>query len=156
MTRNKLIAKFGITFIGICSFLICGFNKVEGAEWKLFQATSTGNIYYFDSTSIKHLPKDFVRVVVRIIETTGFSEEELNGLKDPKKTKDVIQKAHERSTGEWKQVFEINCSQGMFRISLATSYDRDGNIKDDYEIPSEWLSIPPNSVTNYLRKMICP
>jgi hypothetical protein len=156
MKWNKSLIKFGIIAIGICSFLICGFNRAEGAEWKLYQATSVGNIYYYDSTSIKHLPNDFVQVVVRIIETTGFSEEELNGLKDPKKTRDVIEKARKRSTGEWKQVFEINCSQGMFRISSATSYDRNGNIKDDYEIPSEWLAIPPNSVTNHLSKMICP
>jgi len=118
----------------MCSLFIYGFSKVGAAEWKLFQATSVGNIYYFDSANIKHFPNDVVWVWVRIIETTGFSEEELKGLKDPKKAKDVIKKAHERSTGEWKQLFEIMCSHRMSRTLSATLYDKDGSIKDDYEM----------------------
>jgi len=156
MIRNKWFAKFGITLVGIWSLFIYGFCKAEAAEWKLFQAATTGNIYYFDSTSIKHFPNDVVWVWVRIVETTGFSEEDLKGLKDPKKAKDVLKRAHERSTGEWKQLFEIMCSNRMVRTLSATLYDRDENIKEDYEIPSEWVYIPPNSVTSHLIKMICP
>jgi hypothetical protein len=156
MIRNKWFAKFGITLIGICLLFIYGFCKAEAEEWKLFQATTTGNIYYFDSTSIKHFPNDVVWVWVRIVETTGFSEEDLKGLRDPKKAKNVLKRAHERSAGEWKQLFEIMCSTRMVRTLSATLYDKDGNIKEDYEIPSEWVYIPPNSVTNHLIKMICP
>jgi hypothetical protein len=156
MIRNKWFAKFGITLIGIWSLFIYGFCKAEAAEWKLFQATTTGNIYYFDSTSIKHFPNDVAWVWVRIVETTGFSEEDLKGLKDPQKAKNVLKRAHERSTGEWKQLFEIMCSNRMVRTLSATLYDKDGNIKEDYEIPSEWVYIPPNSITSHLIKMICP
>ncbi len=156
MKWNKLLIKVGITFIGILLFFIYGFNEAEGAEWKLFQATSTGSIYHYDSTGIKRFANNSLWVWVRIIETVGLSKEDLKRLEDPERAVDVIEKAQEKSTGVWKQLFEINCSERMFRILSATLYDKKGSIKDDYQIPSEWVPIPPNSVTNYLSKIVCP
>ena len=155
MKWNKLLIKFGIILIGFWSLLIYGFEKAEGAEWKLFQTTSAGNIYYYDATSIKRFPNDILRVWVRIIETTGFSQADLEKLKDPKKAIAVVKEAQKKSTGEWKQLFEINCSRRMVRVLSATSYDMNGNIKENYELPSEWTRIPQNSVTNYLAKILC-
>jgi hypothetical protein len=142
----KLLTKLGVVLIGICSFFIYGFNKAEGAEWQLFQTTSAGNIYYYDATSIERLPNDILQVWVRIIETTGFSKADLEKLKDPGRAIDVIKKAHKKSTGEWKQLFEINCSGRLFWVLSATLYDMNGNIKENYELPSEWTPIPNNSV----------
>jgi len=153
---NKLLAKWGILAFSIWLLSIYGFNKAEGAEWKLFRAPTTGDIYYYDPASIKHFPSGAVWVWVRIIETTGLSEEKLKEFEDPKKTKDVIKQAQEKSTGEWKDLFEIYCSAGMVRILSATSYDTQGNIRDDYEIPSEWVYLSPNSVTNRLTEFVCP
>jgi hypothetical protein len=79
----------------------------------------------------------------------------LEKLKDPKKAIEVIKKAQKKSTGEWNQLFEINCSARMFRVLSATLYDMNGNIKENYELPSEWTRIPQNSVTNYLAKILC-
>jgi hypothetical protein len=156
MKWNKLLVKVGITLIGIWSLFIYGSNEAAGAGWKLFQATSTGNIYYYDSTNIKRFTNNFLWVWVRIIETAGLSEEDLKGLKDPERAVDVIEKAQEKSTGEWKQLFEINCLERKVRILSATLYNNNGSIKDEYEIPSEWVHIPPGSVTNYLSKIVCP
>ncbi len=156
MKWNKLLIKFGIILIGIWSLFIYGFNNAEAAEWKLFQTSSVGNIYYYDPTSVKRFPNNILWVWVRIIETTGFSRKDLEQLKDSKKAIEVIKRAQEKSTGEWKQVFEINCSARMVRVLSATLYDTNGNIKEDYEIPSEWVHIPQNSVTNYLTKILCP
>jgi len=150
-----LLIKFGMILIGIWSLFIYGFNKAEGAEWKLFQATSVGNIYYYDPTSIKRFPNDILWVWVKIIETKAFSKEDLKELKDPKKANEVIKEAQKKSTGEWKQLFEINCSAKMVRVLSATLYDTKGIIKEDYEIPSEWVSIAQNSVTNYLTEILC-
>ena len=155
MKWNRLLIKFGIILIGIWSVLIYGFNKAEGAEWELFQATSAGNIYYYDATSIERFPNDTLRVWVRILETTGFSKADLEKLKDPKKGIEVAKEAQKRSTGEWKQLFEINCSSRMVRVLSATLYDMNGNAKEDYELPSEWAHIAENSVTNYLDKILC-
>jgi hypothetical protein len=156
MKWNKLLVKVGITLIGFWSLFVYGSNEAAGAEWKLFQATSTGNIYYYDSTNIKRFTNNFLWVWVRIIETVGLSEEDLKGLKDPERAVDVIEKAQEKSTGEWKQLFEINCLERKVRILSATLYNNNGSIKDEYEIPSEWVHIPPGSVTNYLSKIVCP
>jgi hypothetical protein len=155
MKWNKLLIKFGIILIGVWSFYIYGFNKAEGAEWQLFQTTSVGNIYYYDATSIERFPKDILWVWVRIIETTGFSKTDLEKLKDPERAIEVIKKAQKKSTGEWKQLFEINCSGRVFRVLSATLYDMNGNIKENYELPSEWTRIPENSVTNYLARILC-
>jgi len=155
MKRNKLLIKFGIILIGVWLLLIYGFNEAEGAEWELFQTTSAGNIYYYDATSIERFPNDILQVWVRIIETTGFGKADLEKLKDPKKAIEVVKEAQKKSTGEWKQLFEINCSGRMFRVLSATLYDMNGIIKEDYEIPSEWTRIPQNSVTNYLAKILC-
>jgi len=156
MKWNRWLIKFGIMLIGIWLLFIYGFNKADAAEWKLFQTTSVGNIYYYDSTSIKRFPNGIIWVWVRIIETTGLSKEEVEELKDPKKAMGIIKKARERSTGEWKQLFEIYCLTRMVRVLSATLYDTNGVIKEDYEIPSEWVYIAPNSVTNYLAENLCP
>jgi len=44
----------------------------------------------------------------------------------------------------------------MARTLSATLYEKDGSIKEDYELPSEWIYIPKDSVTKSLTKMICP
>ncbi len=155
MKRNRFLIKFGIILIGVWSLLIYEFNKAEGAEWKLFQATSAGNIYYYDTTSIERFQNDILRVWVRIIETTGFSKADLEKLKNPKKAIEVIKEAQKRSTSEWKQLFEINCSGRMVRVLSATLYDMNGKVKEDYELPSEWVQITKDSVTNYLAKTLC-
>ena len=155
MKWNILLTKFGMILIGIWSLVIYGSNKAEGAEWKLFQATSVGNIYYYDPASIKRFPNDILWVWVKIIETREFSKEELEELKDPKKANEVIKEAQEKSTGEWKQLFEINCSGKMVRVLSATLYDTNGMIKEDYETPSEWARITQNSVTNSLTEILC-
>jgi hypothetical protein len=156
MKWNKLQIKFGIVLMGIWSLFIYGFNKAEGAEWKLFQATSAGNIYYYDPTSIKRFPNDILWVWIKIIETKEFSKDDLGGLKEPNQATGILKKAQEKSTGEWKQLFEINCSARMVRVLLATLYGTNGRIKEDYEIPSEWVHIPPNSITNHLTEILCP
>ncbi len=151
----RRLVKFGIILIGALSFFVSGTDKTEAAEWKLFQATSAGNIYYYDPTSVKHFSNDIFRVWVRIIETQGFSKRELEGLKDPKKGMGVVKKAERRSTGEWKQLFEIDCTGRMIRVLSATLYDTKGITKEDYEIPSDWVQIAPDSVTNYLSEILC-
>ncbi len=155
MKRNKLLVKVGMILIGVSVLLVYGFNKAEAAEWELFQATSAGNIYYYDGTSVERPSNDIFRVWVRIVETKGFSKADLEKLKDPKKGIEVAKKAQKTSTGEWKQLFEINCSTRMVRVLSATSYDKNGNAKEKYELPSEWAHIPDNSVTNYLAKILC-
>jgi len=156
MKWNKLLIKSGIIIIGVWSLFIYGFNKAEGAEYWLFQTTSAGNIYYYDSTSIKLFSNNILWVWVRIIETTGFSKKDLEELKDPEKALEVIKEAQKKSTSEWKQLFEINCSARMVRVLSATLYDMNGIIKEDYEIPSEWAHIAQNSVTNHLTEILCP
>jgi hypothetical protein len=156
MKSNRLLIKSGIILIGILSLFIYGSNEAEAGDWKLFQATSVGNIYYYDSMSVKRSQNDILRVWVKIIETTGFSKEELEKLKDPKKAVKVVKEAQKKSTGEWMQLFEINCSAKMVRVLAATLYDTNGIIKEDYEIPSEWVHIAQNSVTNYLAEALCP
>jgi len=156
MKWNKLSIKFGIVLIGIMSLFIYGFNEAEAGNWKLFQATAVGNIYYYDSMSVKRVQNDILQVWVKIIETTGFSKEDLEKLKDPKKGAEVVKEAQKKCTGEWMQLFEINCSAKMVRVLAATLYDTKGIIKEDYENPSEWVHIAQNSVTNYLTEILCP
>ncbi len=155
MNWYKLLIKFGIILIGVSLLFIYGFNKAEAAEWELFQTTSAGNIYYYDATSIERFPNDILQVWVRIIETKGFSKADLEQLKNPEKAGEVIKEAQKRSTSEWKQLFEINCSARMVRVLSATLCDLNGNIKENYELPSEWAHIAQNSVTKYLAKILC-
>ncbi len=155
MRWNRLLIKSGIILIGTCSLLMYGFNKAEGAEWELFQVTSAGNIYYYDATRVERFPNDILRVWVKIVETTGFSKADLEKLKDPEKGIEVAKKAQKKSTAEWRQLFEINCSTRMVRVLSATLYDMNGNVKENYELPSEWAHIAENSVTNYLAKILC-
>ncbi len=155
MKRNKLLIKFGMIHIGVLLFLASGFNRAEGAQWELFQTTSAGNIYYYDATSIKRFPSDILQVWVRIIETTGFSKADLEKLKDSKKAIEVVKEARKKSTNEWKQLFEIDCSARRVRVLSATLYDMNGRVKENYELPSEWAHISENSVANYLAKILC-
>jgi len=143
---------FGLTLWLFSTYQI---HNAEGAEWKLFRALPTGDIYYFDSTSIKRFPKGVVWVWVRIVETTRINEEKLKESKGPKRTKEAIEQARHESTGEWRNLFEINCPSGMVRMLSATSYDTQGRIRDDDKDPAEWVYLSSNAVTNDLTQIVC-
>lgn len=120
-----------------------------GREWKPYQATRNGDIYYYDSESMERLPGGMTRVWTRT-EKTDFSGGDLM-----KHVNEVISGAKGKVIGEIIQLMEINCPGRQFRIINLAVYDKDKDIKEYYNDPSEWEKIAPGSVTNFLHEEVC-
>ena len=120
-----------------------------GKDWKPYQATKNGDIYYFDSASIEKLPAGMIKVWTRT-EKTEFSGGDLI-----KHVNEVTSGAKDKVVGEIIQLLEINCPGRQFRVINLAVYDKDKNIKEYYNDPSEWEGIAPESVTNFLHEEVC-
>ncbi len=121
----------------------------SAGEWKPYQATREGDIYYFDRESIERLPEGILRVWVRM-EKTDYQGGDLKKYVD-----EIVSGKKGKVTGEVVQLLEINCPKGMFRVINLVEYDRNRDIKRYFNVPSEWNKIPPESVTNFLSKEVC-
>ncbi len=121
----------------------------SAGEWKPYQATRDGDIYYFDRESVERLPDGPIRVWVKIEKTDP------HGGDFKKHVDEIISGNKSKVTGEVLQLLEINCSQGIFRVINLVEYDKNRDIKQYFNVPSEWNKIPPESVTNFLVKEIC-
>ncbi len=124
-------------------------GQVYAETWRPYQATREGAVYFYDSDSIEHSPGDLLRVWVKVQNTLYRGE-------DVKKHADeILSGKREKITGEIVQLLEIDCSKKMFRVINLVVYDENREIKEYFNIPSEWNPIPPGSVTHSLRNQIC-
>jgi hypothetical protein len=127
--------------------LVC--SEGHGRDWKPYQTTRKGDIYYFDPESIEKLPGEVVKVWVKT-EKTDFSGDNLR-----EHVKSITSGNKEKVTGEVIQLYEINCPDRKYRIINLAVYDKNNEIKEYYNDPTEWQPIPPESVTQFLHKEVC-
>jgi hypothetical protein len=133
----------------VIGFLTLLSSEGWGKDWKPYQATKYGDIYYFDSESIEKLPEGVIRVWTKT-EKTEFIGGDL-----VKHVDEVTSGGKDKVIGEIIQLLEINCSSKQFRVINLAVYDKNRDIKEYYNEPSEWDGIAPESVTNSLQKEIC-
>ena len=134
------------TLIG---FLILTGSEARGKDWKPYQATKNGDIFYFDPDSLETLPEGRVKVWVKI-EKTEFRGDDLK-----KHVENVIAGKTDSVTGEIIQFLEIDCPDKKFRIINLAVYDKNKDIKEYYNDPSDWEAIAPQSVTHFLQQEVC-
>jgi hypothetical protein len=135
-------------------FVILGLTIImrrEGwsTDWRPYQATRSGDIYYFDPESIEKLPGGVARVWVKMEKT------EVGGDDLGTHVNEVISGRKDMVKGEIIQLLEINCSSKKFRVINLAVYDSNNDIKEYYSDPSEWQPIPLKSVTNDLHQKVC-
>ena len=118
-------------------------------EWNAFQATRSGDIYYFDPESVEKPGEGVVRVWGKI-ERTAFE-----GGDFKKNVEEVVSGKKDKVTGEILQLVEIRCSENTFRVINLVVFDKNKEIKEYYSDPSEWNAIPSESVMNFLRREVC-
>jgi len=137
------------TAIVMASILIFITGEGWGRDWKPYQATKEGDIYYFDLESLEKLPDNIIQVWVKTEKT------EFDGGNLKRHVTEVTGGRKDKVISEIIQVLEINCSSKTFRIINLAVYDKDKNIKEYFNDPSEWNPISSKSVTNYLYREVC-
>jgi hypothetical protein len=120
-----------------------------GREWNAFQATRSGDIYYFDPESLEKPGEGVVRVWVKI-ERTAFE-----GGDFKKNVEEVVAGKKDKVTGEILQLVDIRCSEKTFRVINLIVFDQNKEIKEYYSDPSEWNAISSESVMNFLSREVC-
>jgi len=120
-----------------------------GKDWKPYQATQKGDIYYFDSESVEKLPGGVMKVWTRTEKTEFLGGDLL------KHVDEVTSGKKDKVIAEIIHLLEINCSNKTFRVINLTVYGKNKDIKEYYNEPSEWERIAPESVTNSLHEEIC-
>ncbi len=120
-----------------------------GREWKAFQATRSGDIYYYDPESIEKTEEGMLRVWMKTERT------EFDGGEFRKNVDEVVSGKKDKVTGEILQLVDIDCSKKRFRVVNLAVFDKNKDIKEYYSDPSEWNAIPSESVINVLRQEVC-
>ena len=135
-----------ILLILIIALLGCTRADVLDNRWKIYFTDEYRNRYYYDSKSLNHVSKDIIRVWDKKIltkEAMGkinkrFSEFAEKGFIVPRVDTEII------------MLFEIDCPKKMARV---IEHPPLGN--KEFEVPSNWSSIPPESPIEYLYEILC-
>src|SRR4030067_2062523 len=139
----------GMVVLSVLGLIILWHSEGRGREWKPVLSTKQGDICFFDPESIENLPEGVIRVWVKT-EKTDFIGGNLK-----KHVDEVTSGKKDKITGEIIQLIDINCSMKTFRVINLVVYDKNKEIKEYYNDPSEWDRIASKSVINYLSKAVC-
>ncbi len=136
--------KYGIIFVAIGSIILFCYAEGRGADWKLYSQTAEA-LYYFDVRSVNPSEGNIISVQVKLIFTDKGVIEMIEQF-----GKDYQNISYELND------YEINCAGKKFRVSSVTRYSRNEKIlfrvsRDE----AEWTSIPPDSTSESLSKMVC-
>ena len=142
MTRRTILV---LTLLFLISWNSEGWSR----EWKAFQATRGGDIYYFDPESVERPEEGVARIWVKT-ERTAFE-----GGDFKKNVDEVVSGKKDKVTGEILQLIDIRCSEKTFRVVNLAVFDRNKEIKEYYSDPSEWNAIPSESVMIFLCREVC-
>ena len=142
------MAKHILVFI-VLGLLTLWNSEGWGKEWKAFQATRNGDIYYFDSESIEEPGEGMVRVWIKTEKT------EFGGGDFKKNVEEVVSGDKGKVIGEILQLVDIRCSEKTFRVINLAVFDKNKDVKEYYSDPSEWNVIPSESVLNFLHGEVC-
>jgi len=130
-----------LTVIGL---IIFSSMQVWGADWKLYAQTPEA-LYYFDVRSVTSSHKNTISVQVKL----EFTDKGIIEIVEQsgKEYQDISYELNE---------YEINCADKKFRVSSVTRYSKSGEIllRVSRE-EAEWVSMPPESTSENLGKMVC-
>ena len=127
-------------------FTIFAYAEVWGADWKLYDSNNLRKSYY-NANSITRPSKNIVRVWVR----WNFTEK---GVMDMVRSAGKKLEKLEYSIS----LNEINCEEKTHRFLSSIYYDNNGKMIytiPSSKLPTEWLSIVPESNADNLCKTIC-
>ncbi len=100
--RDKKLSAKLLMLLAVCGFTFIVNGEGWSKDWRLFQATRSGNIYYFDPESIEKLPGGVVQIWVKMEET------EIAGDDLRKHVNEVISGRKDRIKGEVIKLLEMN------------------------------------------------
>jgi hypothetical protein len=136
--------KYGIIFAVIGSIILLCHTEGRGADWKLYSQTAEA-LYYFDVRSVNPSHENIMGVQVKL----NFTDKGVIEMVEQ------FGKDYQNISYELND-YEINCADRKFRVSSVTRYSKNGKIlfrvsRDE----AEWTSIPPDSTSESLFKMVC-
>ena len=117
-----------------------------GADWKYFEKSSDGDLWFYDTQSISR-EQDTIRVWVKFVLSDKTKKEYINNFP---KTPGM------KNTNYTKDRWEINCSKNIKRVLSSVWCDTEGNIimnKDYTNYP--FSQVIPDSIGATLVKIIC-
>lgn len=135
-----------ILLILIITLFGCTRADVLDNRWKIYFTDEYRNCYYYDSKSLTHVSKNIIRVWDKKILTEEtvkkinkrFSEFAEKGFIAPRVDTEII------------MLFEIDCPKKMARV-----IEQPPLVNKEFEVPSNWSSIPPESPIEYLYEILC-
>lgn len=136
--------EYGVIFAVIGSIILFFYAEGRGADWKLYSQTAEA-LYYFDVGSVNPSDENIIGVQVKL----NFTDKGLIEMVEQ------FGKDYQNISYELND-YEINCADRKFRVSSVARYSKIGKIlfrvsRDE----AEWTSIPPDSTSESLFKMVC-
>jgi hypothetical protein len=160
---RRLSVKPAIILLSCWIVFVFGCTQAEGKDWKLYHV-SDEDFYFYDVEGItksKKVVKVSEKTVVRQIKPCNVTEalKEIVELenKGPTEMADESRKKaiDTMALQETRRLYEIQCSNKMYRIITGMEYDKEGTLIDGI-LSSKWDRIKPDSIIEKLYTAVCP
>ncbi len=127
-------------------------GSVWSADWKYIGDSRYGDKWFFDNDSVNYLPDGNIALWLSVLFSEAGRQELISNH----------QKANKPTAGynalEYGvNLFEINCSQKVFKIVHEIDYDRNGTVlRNERYDPGKWESFVSDSMIGTLYTALCP
>jgi hypothetical protein len=139
-----------------CVLLLSRYADSGEGRWRLFGKSVTETLWYMDTETVTHPEDNIVAVWVKSIPDKNHTAP----AEGPDKTEVILKSIQERYFGDYEYtdgLWELDCSQSLFRLLYFCAYDKHGDILTSRVTPdAEWSSILPGSAGEALREAVCP
>lgn len=142
---KQLLIKVMVIFV----FFTITAGRVESADWKYFGSIALFDCYY-DSTSIKNLDGDIIRVCTKWVIKDKKSLDEFIKLMQKEGASIKGYENFEHAL-YWQ---ELNYTTKQYRIISVTNYAKGGTVLFNTNYPADWMIISPESIIEALSKVL--
>ena len=150
MVKTKLLViGLGIASVIIAiSILYC--VEVIAADWKSLGGDDDFS-YFYDSTSISYPSKKVGRFWTKTVYKDKGRIKAMERFRENKELLGMIKNVDHTLT-----LLEIDCMENKFRTLSGITYSKDGRIlKSVDSTPSTWKFIPPHTMYEAFREIVC-
>lgn len=126
-------------------------STVIGSDWVEYWRSDKGNVFSYNKVSIKHRTTDIVQVRNKIVFSVEGKEEFIQQRKNG-----GFWTKRDDKTSHILSLHEIDCKKKMYQILSYNRYNTVGNVLESIPVDEEnWNYIPPDSMIDILRKIVC-
>jgi hypothetical protein len=151
LSVNILAAALMVSLVGCVSLT----TRPETGEWKFIGKSKTGTSWYIDRDTASGPSGDIITLWVKSIPEKVNTEYG----KDEESTETILKNIQGKYFGDYQYtegLWELDCTQNMFRLLYFCAYGKENTIITSHLAPdADWSPIIQGSVGETIQEAVC-